>query len=115
MPHMEQSILKALQDAVVKVFWQKADMRRMLSTNGVPATLINEQDWEQHKHLILSPILDRLNLDIDAWMELMRNAGSFLGGAFGHLAARAREAFRRGAKWIVDVTHGLYREPELTS
>ena len=63
----------------------------------------------------LAPILDRLNLDIDAWMELMRHAGSFLGGAFGHLAARAREAFRRGAKWIVDVTRGLYREPELTS
>ena len=63
----------------------------------------------------LAPILDRLNLDLDAWMDLMRNAGSFCGGAFGHLAARAREALRRGTKWIVDVTRGLYREPKLTS
>jgi len=62
----------------------------------------------------LAPILDRLNLDLNAWMDLMRNAGSFIGGAFGHLAARAHEAIRRGAKWIVDITRGLYREPELT-
>lgn len=63
----------------------------------------------------LAPILERLNLDLDAWMNLMRAAGSFLGGAFGHLAARAREAIRRGTKWIVDVTRGLYRQPEPTS
>jgi len=63
----------------------------------------------------LAPILDRLNLDLDAWMALMRGAGSFLGGAFGHLAARAREAIRRGARWIVDITRGLYREPEPTA
>jgi len=63
----------------------------------------------------LAPVLDRLNLDLDAWMDLMRHAGSFCGGAFGHLAARVREALRRGTKWIVDVTRGLYREPELTS
>jgi len=33
---------------------------------------------------------------------------SFHGGAFGSVAARAREAVRRGARWIVDVTYGLY-------
>lgn len=60
----------------------------------------------------LAPILDRLHLDLDAWMDLMRAAGSFLGGAFGHLAARAREAIRRGAAWIVDITRRLYREPD---
>ena len=45
----------------------------------------------------------------------MRNAGSFHGGTFGHVAVRAREALRCGAKWMVDVTRGLYREPEPTS
>ena len=62
----------------------------------------------------LAPILDRLNLDLDAWMELMRTPRSFLGGAFGHIAARTREALRRGTKWLVDVTRGLYREPRPT-
>ena len=52
----------------------------------------------------LAPILERLDLDLDAWLDLMRSAGSFLGGAFGRAAARAREAIRRGARWIVDVT-----------
>ena len=37
----------------------------------------------------LEAILGRLNLDLDTWTDLMCNAGSFLGGAFGHLAARA--------------------------
>lgn len=60
----------------------------------------------------LAPILDRLQLDLDAWLDLMRRGGSFLGGAFGHLAARAAEAIRRGTKWIVDITCGLYRDPE---
>jgi len=63
----------------------------------------------------LAPILERLDLDLDAWLDLMRSAGSFLGGAFGRAAARAREAIRRGARWIVDVTRGLYREPEPTA
>jgi len=31
-------------------------------------------------------------------------------GAFGAFAARADEALRRGVRWIVDVTRGLYRE-----
>jgi len=56
----------------------------------------------------LAPILERLNLDLAAWMELMHHAGSFHGSAFGSVAARAREAVRRGARWIVDVTCGLY-------
>jgi len=56
----------------------------------------------------LVPILERLNLDLAAWIELMHHAGSFHGSAFGSVAARAREAVRRGARWIVDVTCGLY-------
>jgi len=56
----------------------------------------------------LAPILERLHLDLSAWMELMHHAGAFHGSAFGNVAARAREAVRRGARWIVDVTCGLY-------
>ena len=59
----------------------------------------------------LAPILDRLNLDLSAWLELMHRGGSFHGGAFGHLASRTTEALRRGVKWMVDVTRGLYRSP----
>ena len=63
----------------------------------------------------LAPILDRLDLDLDAWLDLMRAAGSFLSSAVGRAAARAREAIRRGARWIVDSTRGLHREPEPTA
>jgi len=62
-----------------------------------------------------APILNRLDLDLDAWLGLMSAAGSFIGGAFGRAAARAREVIRRGASWIVDVTRRLYREPEPTA
>jgi len=58
----------------------------------------------------LAPILERLHLDVEAWMDLMHRAGAFRGSAFGSLTARAREAGRRGARWIVDVTGGLYRD-----
>ncbi len=57
----------------------------------------------------LAPILERLHLDIAAWMDLMHRAGAFRGSAFGNLTARTREAMRRGARWMVDVTCGLYR------
>ena len=56
----------------------------------------------------LAPILERLHLDVAAWMNLMHRAGAFRGTAFGNPTARLREAVRRGARWIVDVTCGLY-------
>ena len=40
----------------------------------------------------------------------MRSSGHFGLGSFGALASRAREALRRGAKWIIDTTAGLYRD-----
>lgn len=58
----------------------------------------------------LAPILDRLRIDLDAWVSLMRSGGHFGLGSFGALASRAREALRRGAKWIIDTTAGLYRD-----
>ena len=58
----------------------------------------------------LAPILDRLHINLDAWMSLMRSGGHFGLGSFGALASRAREALRRGSKWIIDTTAGLYRD-----
>ncbi len=58
----------------------------------------------------LAPILDRLRIDHDAWLSLMRSAGHFGLGSFGALASRAREALRRGARWIINTTAGLYRD-----
>jgi REP element-mobilizing transposase RayT len=57
----------------------------------------------------LAPILDRLQLDLDAWLSLMQHGGAFGFGSFGALASRLAEAARRGAKWIIDTTAGLYR------
>jgi hypothetical protein len=58
---MEQSLTQALQNAIVKVFWTREDMRRMLLSSGVPQSLLGEQDWSQHKFVVLTPIVDRLN------------------------------------------------------
>ena len=60
----------------------------------------------------LAPILDRLRIDLDAWLSLMRSCGHFGLGSFGALASRAREALRRVAKWIVNTTAGLYRDDQ---
>ena len=57
----------------------------------------------------LAPILDRLRIDLTAWVSLMRSGGHFGLGSFGALASRAREALRRGVQWIIDTTAGLYR------
>ncbi len=61
----------------------------------------------------LAPILDRLRIDLDAWLALMRSSGHFGCGSFGALASRAREALRCGAKWSIDTTAGLYRDDRL--
>ena len=57
----------------------------------------------------LKPILERQQPDVDAWLGLMRHGGAFGFGSFGALASRVAEAARRGAKWIIDTTAGLYR------
>ena len=61
----------------------------------------------------LAPILDHLRIDLDAWLALMRSSGHFGCGRFGALVSRAREALRRGAKWIIDTTAGLCRDDRL--
>ena len=47
---------------MVKVFWTKKDLRRLLDIAGVDQRLINAQDWQSYKYHIVSPIVDRLNL-----------------------------------------------------
>jgi REP element-mobilizing transposase RayT len=61
----------------------------------------------------LAPILERLRLDLDGWLDLMACGGHLGHGAIGALASRAREALRRGAQWIVDRTAGLYQVDRL--
>jgi REP element-mobilizing transposase RayT len=49
----------------------------------------------------LAPILQRLELSIDAWLATMLGWRMFaLGAAMGHHAARAAEASRRGLRWL---------------
>lgn len=60
----------------------------------------------------LAPILDRLRINLDAWLALMRSGGHFGLGSFGALASHALEALRGGAKWIIDTTAGLYRDDQ---
>ena len=59
-----------------------------------------------------APILDRLHINRDVWLSLMRSSGHFGLTSFGALASRAREALRRGARWIIDTTAGLYRDDQ---
>ncbi len=50
----------------------------------------------------LAPILARLEIDAEHWIDAMMNRGRFLGSAIGSAVARAGEAARRGVKWVVD-------------
>jgi putative transposase len=67
------------------------------------------------KHL--QPILERLDIDAEHWVDLMRANQRFLGAAIGSAWARATEATRRGVKWIRR-TLSLYRDdpaPDLSA
>jgi hypothetical protein len=49
----------------------------------------------------LAPILARLDLTVEAWLETMLGWRMFAySSALGHAATRAAEAARRGLKWI---------------
>ena len=48
----------------------------------------------------LAPILARLDLDIERWLDCMLGWRQFLGAAVGRLASRAVEATRRGLQWV---------------
>lgn len=57
----------------------------------------------------LHPILERLRIDTDRWLEVMLSHGSFLGTAVGTITALATEALRRGVRWVADKTR-IHRE-----
>lgn len=59
--HFSHDVVAALKDAVVKVFWTKEDMRRVLNIADVDQALLASQDWNLYKYHILSPIVDVLN------------------------------------------------------
>ncbi len=50
----------------------------------------------------LAPILARLEIEAEQWIDAMMSGGRFLGSAIGSAVARAGEAVRRGVKWVVD-------------
>lgn len=70
--HFNHDVVAALNDAVIKVFWTRSDMRRMLQIAGVDQDLICEQDWRQYKYHILSPIVDALNVNEETLGPLRR-------------------------------------------
>jgi len=52
----------------------------------------------------LKPILERLQIDVDSWLNVMFSHGKFLGTAVGALINLVTEATRRGIQWIADKT-----------
>jgi hypothetical protein len=72
MTHFPDNIMTALKEAVVRVFWRRADVRRLFEKCGVPERLTASQDWNQYKYLVVSPILDTLNSDLDGLGALRR-------------------------------------------
>jgi len=55
----------------------------------------------------LAPILERLRIDVRAWLAAMERGGAMRGTALGGHAARAGEAVRRGCDWLADKS-GLF-------
>ncbi|MBA3939187.1 MAG: hypothetical protein H0X38_17200 [Planctomycetes bacterium] len=62
----------------------------------------------------LAPILERLEIDAEAWIDIMMHGGRFLGTAIGSAVARAHEAVRRGMRWVADRLK-LHRHPTATT
>ena len=48
----------------------------------------------------LAPIVQRLDIDLESWLNCMLGFRQFLGSAVGRWASRAAEAGRRGLKWL---------------
>jgi REP element-mobilizing transposase RayT len=59
----------------------------------------------------LMPILERLQIDVDTWVDAMCSLGRMIGTAIGGAGARAAEALRRGVKWIADKAR-IHRPPQ---
>jgi hypothetical protein len=61
----------------------------------------------------LRPILERLQIDVDTWVDAMCSMGRMIGSAIGSAMARAAEALRRGVRWIADKAR-IHRPPQAT-
>ncbi len=57
----------------------------------------------------MKPILERLDIDVQKWMEAMRTTRRLFGSAIGSSQSLMREAIRRGCAWIVGALN-VYRE-----
>ena len=55
----------------------------------------------------VTAVLDRLQLDADAWLSTMLSGGQMRGTGLGRVTARAVEAKRRGTGWVANVC-GLF-------
>lgn len=53
--------MTALKDTIVKIFWEKKHMRKLLQNCNAPLDLINAQNWDLYKYHVLEPILEALN------------------------------------------------------
>ncbi len=62
----------------------------------------------------LRPILERLQIDVDSWVDTMSSPGRLLGTAIGSAMARAAEAVASGVKWIADKAR-IHRQPQLAA
>ena len=60
----------------------------------------------------MKPILERLDLDAEKWVEAMRTTRSLFGSAIGSAQSLMREAIRRGCVWIIGAMD-VYRESSL--
>jgi len=71
--------MTALKDALVKVFWRKDHLRKVLVNCGVSKALISQQDWNAYKFHIVDPILDRLNNTVGGSLVIERLITETLG------------------------------------
>ena len=60
----------------------------------------------------LLPILERLQIDVDTWVDAMCSMGRMIGTAIGSTVARGAEAILRGLKWIADKAR-IHRPPQV--
>lgn len=70
--HFDQSVMAALKDAVVRVFWKRTDLRELFEICSVPQALVSAQDWTLVKIKIAAPVLDALNKNAEGLGPLRR-------------------------------------------
>jgi hypothetical protein len=99
---LEKQLLRKVGEAVTR-FKMIREGDRVLFLGDTPYKVAINEAVDLAKRFstgdsgaFVNGILDRLRIDLDAWLSLMRSGGHFGLGSFGALASRAREALRRG-------------------